>query len=279
MLGCTTTPNLPENPDDDKEDLKDSFSEENSLIIARDGQFNYQIVRSDLKGRGTVEQIVSVQLRQALGDMVGASPAIGTDYDGEFEGFSRQECEFLIGKTNREESDTAYAAMGDYEYSITIVGSKICICGVNDRALQCAMDDFLANYLKKTDDGIIYVSREMNVLANSYIAEGTYFEVKAAGGSGAAKYDEALALACLQGIMNRESPARVYVNSGGGNDGVGVTHGNDTCHLINPLQKLRTEQAAVGVDVSRAEDVLLLRHGIRNFFDRSHRIILSFLTL
>ena len=100
MLGCTTTPNLPENPDDDKEDLKDSFSEENSLIIARDGQFNYQIVRSDLKGRGTVEQIVSVQLRQALGDMVGASPAIGTDYDGEFEGFSRQECEFLIGKTN-----------------------------------------------------------------------------------------------------------------------------------------------------------------------------------
>ena len=45
-----------------------------------------------------------------------------------------------------------------------------------------------------------------------------YYEVPSAGGSGATKYDTAMALACLQGIVNRESKSKVYVNSGGGND-------------------------------------------------------------
>ncbi len=213
VLLCGTV-SCTQNPGDGGETLDPS----QMLIIAQDGEVHYSIIRSDYKGSSTAEHQMSVLLRETLKEMAQGEPTIGTDYDGEYGGTPRQDYEILVGETNREESDTAIAGLGNYDYSITIVGTKICIVGVSNRAIECAMEDFLTNYLKKTEDGVVYVSKEMNVLANTYISEGTYFEVASSKASGAAKYDEAMALACLQGIMNRESPARVYVNSGGGND-------------------------------------------------------------
>ena len=191
---------------------------ENALILVQGDASDYQIIRSDLKTSGSAETTNSVSLKLKITELSGIEPGIGTDYDDEKYGFPRKDYEILIGETNREESSTAIAALGEYDYSISIIGTKICIVGVNDRAINCAMADFLDKYLKVTEDGIVYVDKGLNVMANTYIAEGTYFEVKSSQKSGADKYDEALALACLQGIMNRESPAKVYVNSGGGND-------------------------------------------------------------
>ena len=197
----------------------DEVTAENSLFLIDGDIALYQIVRSDITGNTTGATAISVALREKIKELVGVELAIGTDYDyGDPRyGLVQQDCEFLIGDTNRQESATAIAALGENDYGISVVGSKICIVGVNERALECALEDFIANYLKKTEDGTLYVSKELNAVGNTYIADGTYFEVASSKKSGADKYDEALALACLQGIMNRESPAKVYVNSGGGN--------------------------------------------------------------
>lgn len=59
---------------------------------------------------------------------------------------------------------------------------------------------------------------ESNTLTSSVLEEGafvdgTYFEVSLPQSSGKTRYDDVLALACLQGILNRESPWRFYVKA------------------------------------------------------------------
>ena len=52
-----------------------------------------------------------------------------------------------------------------------------------------------------------------SMLAQDTIADGTYFEVSLPQSSGTTRYDDVLAMACLQGILNRESPWRFYINA------------------------------------------------------------------
>lgn len=223
FFGCMMASCSDGKPDDKNPDLPDdpqnTVSAENSIFLVDGEACAYQIIRSDYTSSSSAETTASLKIQQAIQAMIGVKPEIGTDYDyGDLNlGLVKQDCEILIGNTNREESATALAALGDHDYGIFVIGSKICLVAANDRALSCATDDFLTNYLKIAEK-ILYIPKELNVLGTAYIAEGTYFEVKSSIKSGADKYDESLALACLQGIMNRESPARVYVNSGGGND-------------------------------------------------------------
>lgn len=211
-------------PADDQQEPQEGEPEplpmEDAVILAENGTSAYQIVRSDFEPSKSAATLGSVALRAKIQELSGVELAIGTDYeyDDPKYGLVKQDCEILFGKTNRPESETAMAALGDYDYSISVIGTKICVVGNSERAIKCATEDLIKNHLKVTEDGLVYVSKEMKVMANTYIPEGTYFEVKSSQKSGADKYDEALALACLQGIMNRESPAKVYVNSGGGND-------------------------------------------------------------
>ena len=217
-LACTTDQGNEDDPAEQPEEVQNPL--ENALILVQGGESLYQIIRSDYVGSGSAETTMSVSLRTKVLELSTVEMSIGTDYeyDDPKYGLVKQDCEVLIGNTNRPESETALASLGDYDYGIFVVGTKLCIVGKSERAIKCAMEDFLNNYLKVTADGTVYVDKEMKVMANTFIPEGTYFEVKSSQKSGVDKYDEALALACLQGIMNRESPAKVYVNSGGGND-------------------------------------------------------------
>lgn len=56
----------------------------------------------------------------------------------------------------------------------------------------------------------------------------------------------------------------------GGNDGTAMADGNDARQLVDPFQKVTAKESAVMIDVSRADQILLLRQGIGNFFNWSH---------
>ncbi len=53
----------------------------------------------------------------------------------------------------------------------------------------------------------------MSVLEEGTFVDGTYFEVSMPQSSGKTRYDDYLAIACLQGILNRESPWRFYLKA------------------------------------------------------------------
>ena len=52
-----------------------------------------------------------------------------------------------------------------------------------------------------------------SVLEEGTFVDGTYFEVSMPQSSGKTRYDDYLAIACLQGILNRESPWRFYIKA------------------------------------------------------------------
>lgn len=53
----------------------------------------------------------------------------------------------------------------------------------------------------------------LSALEGGSYVDGTYFEVSMPTSSGGARYDDYLAIACLQGILNRESPWRFYMKA------------------------------------------------------------------
>lgn len=57
--------------------------------------------------------------------------------------------EILVGKTNRPESEEAYASLGVDEYIVRVSGKKLVICGCGDSATDSAVDWFINTYFRK----------------------------------------------------------------------------------------------------------------------------------
>ncbi len=66
------------------------------------------------------------------------------DNDGE-----ATEHEILIGNTNRDESKAVYDSLGEDEYAVKLVGSKLVIVGKTAKATKIAIGDFMAQYVTK----------------------------------------------------------------------------------------------------------------------------------
>jgi hypothetical protein len=137
---------------------------------------------------------------------------ITTDWTGAG-GTPEGEFEILVCPTNRAESGEVIKDLGVNEFIIRMIGKKLVIVASSEAGITSAVNYFVETYVN-TQTTSLKIPETLN-----YKGEYTvFYEVPSAGGSGAAKYDTAMALACLQGIVNRESKSKVYVNSGGGND-------------------------------------------------------------
>ena len=175
--------------------------------------YGTQIIRGDKLNTQANEVQCAVELMKAIREKTGFEIAIGTDYSGPY-GTPVLKCEILIGNTERPESAQAMEKLNAVtdDYLICVIGKKICIVAKNDRGLQMAVDTFVSKYLHK-GVGVIYTSKKLEVTGMFAVPEGVYFKVPGAGGSThKERYDESVATACIQGIMNRESPHTVYVD-------------------------------------------------------------------
>ncbi len=186
--------------------------EQASLVLAGEGAIGaYTVIRSEDVHSGSATSAAAAALRKAINDRFGGVD-ISTDWTG-VGGTPESEYEILVGATNRPESAQVAAELGVNEYIIRMVGKKLVIVASSEAGLTKAVDYFIEAYVN-TQTTSLKIAENNNDKGEYTV----YYEVASAGGSGAAKYDTALALACLQGIVNRESQSKVYVNSGGGND-------------------------------------------------------------
>jgi hypothetical protein len=183
-----------------------------SFVLAGEGAENpYAVVRSDDAHSGSKISMGAATLRKAINERFGGV-AITTDWTGAG-GTPESDYEILVGPTNRSESEEVIKDLGVNEFIIRMVGKKLVIVASSEAGITSAVNYFVETYVNAQTTSL-KIPETLN-----YKGEYTvYYEVPSAGGSGAAKYDTAMALACLQGIVNRESKSKVYVNSGGGND-------------------------------------------------------------
>ena len=170
-----------------------------------------QIIRSDKLNAQSNEVKCAVELIAGIRELTGHELPIGTDYSGPY-GTPEKDYEILIGNTERPESAQALEKLGDQEYVICVIGTKICIVAQNERGLQGAIRAFLSECLHYEED-VLYISNKLDISGIFRVPEHAYFKVPAARGTTRSDiYDESVALACVQGIMNRESPHKVYLD-------------------------------------------------------------------
>ncbi len=189
---------------------KPAIPPEERVVFMQNDTPDYQVIRSDVIAGGSFETQAAIRIVNDLKELTGIEPPLYTDYSGKG-GYEELTYEILVGTTARNASATAAEMLGKQDYLICVIDTKICILGQNEYFLNIAIDRFFNEYLYY-EDGAMYVSKSLNVCEKHVLPEGTFFEVTAAGGAGMDKYDHSVALACLQGIMNRESPNKVYLN-------------------------------------------------------------------
>ncbi|MBO5273676.1 MAG: hypothetical protein J6I45_03580 [Clostridia bacterium] len=140
-----------------------SASLDNGFTITDDPPFF--IVRSDSADRHY--STISIELRTAIEESYGFSPALKTDWDGKEDNSGRRE--ILIGKTNRELSTTALEKIGYNQYSITVTDQYIAIVGYDDATTEMAVNYFIENYL--TGDNKLTVLTSANNCLLTYVEE------------------------------------------------------------------------------------------------------------
>ena len=185
---------------------------EEQLVLAGEGAENaYVVVRSENVHSSSAAAMGPATLRKAINDKFGGV-GITTDWTGAG-GTPESEFEIVVGPTKRAVSEEVAKDLGINEFILRVVGSKLVIVASTESGLKSAVNYFIENYVN-AQTGSLKIPKTLD-----YKGEYTvYYEVASAKGSGAVKYDTALALACLQGLVNRETENKVYVNSGGGND-------------------------------------------------------------
>ncbi len=111
-------------------------------IAPTDGAYTYTVVRNEDGSQAERDALVAV--RAALNAAYGSSPAPETNYSTEdlTDEQIAARVEILIGKTGRPESDRVYAALGENEYTVRIVGNKLVILGKDDTLTSFAVKAF-----------------------------------------------------------------------------------------------------------------------------------------
>ncbi len=186
---------------------KETTPAEKMLVLAENGETPYYIIRSEtaISSDPGVKGATSV-VAAFRGN--GFELPIRTDWEGPG-GNPVEEKEILVGETNRPETAAVMATLTGNQFTVRVVGSKLVILGTSPVGTKLAADYFIENYvLGKTK---IEVPENLN-----YVEEyEMFYRISAPSASGKDKFDQMMLMANLQGIMNRESKSKIYVDGDG----------------------------------------------------------------
>lgn len=155
-IGCDDeqTPDQPDEPsqgDDQPDDSQPDDGQTGALPFSLkndDGSCRYTVMRSDMNLNQDIT-MAAVAVRKALMTALDVKEVeIATDWEQDpdpEEIASRYE--ILIGKTNRPESAQVIDTLGEYSYTIRVVGNKIILAGDTDDGTLKAVDEFINTYL------------------------------------------------------------------------------------------------------------------------------------
>ena len=176
-------------------------------LINADGSYNFQIIRPDNCAKDV--QAAAVSISTAFKTIFGKAAQLGNDYvshDGTAD-YPEMEYEFLIGDTNRPESAELAKELGDGQYLIRAMGSKIVIVGKNDFALIVGVNEFVKKYL--TGATTVSIPKNLN---ETGVCD--YMYVFNLPKDGADRYDISVMVATLQGIYNPTAEKKLYIMDG-----------------------------------------------------------------
>ena len=122
---------------------------------------DYTVVRSEKAGESA--RSASIELKNKLAELFGSDVAISEDWKKAEDGA----LEILVGSTNREQSVSALAAIGEEMcYSISISGSSLVIAASSDALIPYAVDYFINEVIYfDSVNGKIYLPTELNYVS------------------------------------------------------------------------------------------------------------------
>ena len=177
------------------------------LLIAENGETAYSVIRPDISEPGDPGIKGTTALVAAVKE-IGITIPLITDWTGQG-GTPIGEKEILIGKTNRPESEEVLAGLKKNEFTVRVVGEKIVILGASPVGTKRAAEYFISNFV--TGKTKIEVPKNLNYTEEYEM----YYRISAPSASGKDKFDQMMLMANLQGIINRESKSRVYIDGDG----------------------------------------------------------------
>lgn len=136
----------------------DETVDEADIVVTSD----YYVTRPESRSPTveSVEKTYAVAIRNALNETTGLSVGIKDDwYRDETE---IPALEILVGETNRSESAQVYAELGENEWRVTVVGSKIVIAGATDDALCDAAEYFINTFITGKSEIMIPKNTELS---------------------------------------------------------------------------------------------------------------------
>lgn len=123
----------------------DTGAESGTLLLGGDGNPLYVIIRPDKAGTALVDAVTD--FRKNLSGATGKNFAISSDWVKSTADIDNESYEILIGETNRAASVDAAGKLSIGDYTISISGNKIVICGGSEDATVAALEYFTENCL------------------------------------------------------------------------------------------------------------------------------------
>ena len=147
---------------------------DNLVIVKEDGTSDFVITRRD--NATAVEKSATVTLKNAIAEKCGVTLEVKTDYvPRNEENPVIPEYEILIGKTARQECTGITDNLTDMQFVVKVVGTKLIICGPNDKMTEYAVGYFIRNYLA-SEQTTLKVAKDY-----SHTGEGDYTYCVATG--------------------------------------------------------------------------------------------------
>lgn len=197
LYACGEDGKKPEDPD----------SEPVPDLVMTAEDFRYEIMRPETND-ANIRQAASA-LWRAISDNIGYKAEIRTDWVARGETPVIRDCEIILGNADRPEAEEALSQLSEGEYCVRVNGTKIVMIGADEYGTLMATKWFIKNYVEgKT---VMRIPGDLN-------HKGTYesmYIYHLDAGTGASFYDQSVTLFCLQGIFNRESGSKLYIDKDG----------------------------------------------------------------
>lgn len=152
------------------------------IIIKAEGKdVNYSIIRPDDDTGKDISVIVSQSIRDGIGNLLGASPDIGTDFIAKGTEHDPETLEILVGLVNYNETASVAKDCNYGDYALKLVGNKVIVLGFSSNALTKAGNEFVnivRNSFDENEKTIKIKADDLNIHAShdKQLAELPLFE-------------------------------------------------------------------------------------------------------
>lgn len=138
----------------DTEAQTDAVTEPDPNALIVDGATKYNMIYDDAMSLYSLAQDLKIAIYDAYSVNIFPKKSSQT---------TAGEYEILIGQTNRPESSQLQSEIGEDEYGIKRIGTKIVITSLTDRGIEAGVKEFIRMYVSASNKGFV-VPEDLNIV-------------------------------------------------------------------------------------------------------------------